>query len=56
LLEEEQAAMLPFPKQSFEARRIVPGRASSLSLVRFDDNDYSVSYIPADRAEAGEES
>jgi transposase len=42
LLEEEQAAMLPFPKQSFEARRIVPGRASSLSLVRFDDNDYSV--------------
>jgi len=42
LLEEEQAALLPFPKQSFEARRIVPGRASSLSLVRFDDNDYSV--------------
>jgi transposase len=42
LLEEEQAAMLPFPKQSFEARRIVAGRASSLSLVRFDDNDYSV--------------
>ena len=42
LLEEEQAAMLPFPKQSFEARRIVPGRANSLSLVRFDDNDYSV--------------
>jgi transposase len=42
LLEEERARMLPFPKQSFEARRIVPGRASSLSLVRFDDNDYSV--------------
>jgi len=42
LLEEEQAALLPFPKQSFEARRIVPGQASSLSLVRFDDNDYSV--------------
>jgi len=42
LLEEEQAVMLPFGKQSFEARRIVPGQASSLSLVRFDDNDYSV--------------
>jgi len=42
LLEEEQAVMLPFPKQSFEARRIVPGQASSLSLVRFDNNDYSV--------------
>ncbi len=42
LLEEEQAVMLPLPKQSFEARRIVPGQASSLSLVRFDNNDYSV--------------
>jgi len=42
LLEEEQAAMLPFPKQSFEARRVVSGRSNSLSLVRFDDNDYSV--------------
>jgi transposase len=42
LLEEEQAVMLSFPQQSFEARRIVPGQASSLSLVRFDDNDYSV--------------
>jgi transposase len=42
LLEEEQAVMLPLGKQSFEARRIVPGQASSLSLVRFDNNDYSV--------------
>lgn len=42
LLAEEQAAMLPFPKQSFEARRIVAGQANSLSLVRFDNNDYSV--------------
>ena len=42
LLEEERAVMLPFPKQSFEARRIVPGCSNSLSLVRFDDNDYSV--------------
>jgi hypothetical protein len=42
LLEEERAAMLPFPKETFEARRVVAGQASSLSLVRFDDNDYSV--------------
>jgi len=42
LLEEERTVMLPFPKQSFEARRIEAGRASSLSLVRFDNNDYSV--------------
>lgn len=42
LLAEEQAVMLPFPKQVFEARRIVAGQANSLSLVRFDNNDYSV--------------
>ena len=42
LLVEEQASLLPLPKQSFEARRVTPGRASSLSLVRFDNNDYSV--------------
>lgn len=42
LLEEERAVMLPFPKQAFEARRIEAGQASSLSLVRFDNNDYSV--------------
>lgn len=38
----EQAAMLPLPKQHFEARRLVLTHANSLSLVRFDRNDYSV--------------
>jgi transposase len=42
LLLEDQAAFLPLPKQSFEARRIEDGTASSESLVRFDTNDYSV--------------
>ena len=42
LLEEEQHALLPLPKQSFEARRVEPAKANSLSLVRFDTNDYSV--------------
>lgn len=42
LLEEEQCALLPLPKQSFEARRVESAKANSLSLVRFDTNDYSV--------------
>jgi transposase len=42
LLAEEQAALLPLPKSAFEARRIEPAQANSLSLVRFDGNDYSV--------------
>ena len=42
LLEEEQRVLLPLPKQSFEARRVEPAKANSLSLVRFDTNDYSV--------------
>ena len=42
LLEEEQRALLPLPKQSFEARRVELAKANSLSLVRFDTNDYSV--------------
>lgn len=42
LLVEDQAHFLPLPKQPFEARRIVDRRADSQSLVRFDDNDYSV--------------
>ncbi|MDP9145192.1 MAG: IS21 family transposase [Actinomycetota bacterium] len=42
LLAEDQAAFLPLPVQSFEARRVEPGTASSESLVRFDTNDYSV--------------
>jgi len=42
LLDEERACMHTLPKQRFEARRIEKSRASSLSLVRFDRNDYSV--------------
>jgi hypothetical protein len=42
LLREDQAAFLPLPKQPFEARRVADRTADSQSLVRFDDNDYSV--------------
>jgi transposase len=42
LLEVDRAAMLPIPTVSFEARRVIAARANSLSLVRFDRNDYSV--------------
>ena len=42
LLEEDRRAMLPLPAQAFEARRVEPCQANSLSLVRFDRNDYSV--------------
>lgn len=42
LLREDQAAFRPLPAQPFEARRIVDRSADSQSLVRFDDNDYSV--------------
>jgi transposase len=42
LLAEEAAALLAPPKQAFEARRVEAAKASSLSLVRFDGNDYSV--------------
>ncbi len=42
LLAQEQTALLAIPPQEFEARRIQPGKANSLSLVRFEDNDYSV--------------
>ena len=42
LLEAEQRTLLALPKQSFEARRVEPAKANSLSLVRFDTNDYSV--------------
>lgn len=42
LLAEEAVALLPLPKQAFEARRVEVARANSLSLVRFDGNDYSV--------------
>jgi transposase len=42
LLAEEAAALLPLPKQTFEARRVEVAKSTSLSLVRFDGNDYSV--------------
>ena len=42
LLAEERAALLPLPAEAFEAARVEPAAADSLSLVRFDANDYSV--------------
>jgi hypothetical protein len=42
LLIEDQAAFIPLPPSPFDACRKRPTRASSLSLVRCDDNDYSV--------------
>jgi transposase len=42
LLEVDRAALLPLPTNTFEARRVVGAKANSLSLVRFDCNDYSV--------------
>ena len=41
-LDEERSVMLPVKEEAFEARRVVLARANSLSLVRFDRNDYSV--------------
>jgi transposase len=41
-LAEDRGAMLPLPASRFEACRKQSTTASSLSLVRFDDNDYSV--------------
>ena len=42
LLEEELGVMRQLPLVDFEASRVVATRANSLSLVRFDGNDYSV--------------
>jgi transposase len=42
LLEADRAAMIPLPASSFEVRRVEQTTANSLSLVRFDRNDYSV--------------
>jgi transposase len=42
LLKTDRRAMLALPATSFEARRVAHTRANSLSLVRFDANDYSV--------------
>ncbi len=41
-LEVDRAAMLALPAKSFEIRRVEQASVSSLSLVRFDRNDYSV--------------
>ncbi len=42
LLTEDREAFLPHPAGEFDACRKVPTRANSLSLARFDRNDYSV--------------
>lgn len=42
LLKEDIEAMRPLPAAPFEACRTMSTRASSLSLVRFDNNDYSI--------------
>jgi transposase len=42
LLGEDQAAFLPLPATEFDACRKVSTTTNSLSLVRFDCNDYSV--------------
>lgn len=42
LLEIDRAALRAMPAEAFEARRVEQRRANSLSLVRFDRNDYSV--------------
>lgn len=42
LLEEDRQAMLRLPVNPFESRRVENGKSSSLSLVRFHGNDYSV--------------
>ena len=41
-LATDRAAMLALPAESFEIRRVEQASANSLSLVRFDCNDYSV--------------
>ena len=42
LLSEDQAAFLPLPEVPFEACRMASTTADRLSLVRFENNDYSV--------------
>jgi transposase len=41
-LAEDRGALLAMPEGSFEARRVQPARANSLSLVSFDRHRYSV--------------
>ena len=42
LLEDDRAAFLPLPETPFDASRKLSTAVNSLSLVRFDRNDYSV--------------
>lgn len=42
LLAEERQAMLSIPANRFQARRVINGKVNTLSLARFDRNDYSV--------------
>jgi transposase len=42
LFVEEQSSLLPLPDTDFSTCRVATCRANSLSLVRFDGNDYSV--------------
>ena len=42
LLAEDQSWFVKLPREEFEARRVTPAKANSLSLVRFECNDYSV--------------
>jgi hypothetical protein len=42
LLAAARASLRPIPGNAFEARRVEPAQVNSLSLVRFDGNDYSV--------------
>lgn len=48
-LEQERATLLALPAAPFAAVRVVSTRVSSLSLVRFDTNDYSVPVAHAHR-------
>jgi len=41
-LAADQSALLPRPAAPFDCCRLVPGRVTSQSLVRFKNNDYSV--------------
>jgi transposase len=41
-LERQLSAFLPLPATPFDPSRVAPARVNSLSLARFDTNDYSV--------------
>jgi hypothetical protein len=49
-LAADVAALLPLPAAAFDCCRLVPGRVSSQSLVRFAANDYSVPVAYGHRA------